>query len=90
MPDLAVLDETTWFALEGEQAADLLEADPAAGLNTKEASVRLQAFGPNELTAEPPTSKLEIAKNQIVDPTNLMLIGVAVVSIIIVVAKSVS
>ncbi len=83
MPDLAVLDETTWFALEGQQAADLLEADPAAGLTTKEASVRLQAFGPNELTAEPPPSKLEIAKNQIVDPMNLMLIGVSVVSIII-------
>ena len=83
MPDLAVLDETTWFALEGEQATDLLEADPTTGLTTKEASSRLQAFGPNELTAEPPPSKLEIAKNQIVDPMNLMLIGVAVVSIII-------
>ncbi len=83
MQSTAVLDEMAWFAIEGQQATELLETDSSSGLTATEASARLTEIGPNALQSEPPPSKLEIAMNQIVDPMNLMLIGVAVISVVI-------
>jgi Ca2+-transporting ATPase len=83
MPDIAALDETAWFTLDGPQATELLETDASSGLTADEASSRLAEIGPNQLQSEPPPSKLQIARGQVVDPMNLMLIGVAIISIVI-------
>lgn len=53
------------------------------GLTDDVAEKRLTEFGANELQSEPPPSRLQVALHQVVDPMNLMLIAVAVVSIII-------
>ena len=83
MPDIAALDETTWFTLDGPQVTELLETDASSGLTADEASSRLAEVGPNQLQSEPPPSKLQIARGQVIDPMNLMLIGVAIISILI-------
>jgi len=83
MPDIAALDETTWFTLDGPQVTELLETDASSGLTADEASSRLAEIGPNQLQSEPPPSKLQIARGQVIDPMNLMLIGVAIISILI-------
>ncbi len=53
------------------------------GLDKPEVNRRLAEYGPNEIEGEAPPSKPQIARNQIVDPMNLMLVGVTVVSLAI-------
>jgi Ca2+-transporting ATPase len=62
-----------------EVVADL-NSDMDSGLSSEEVDRRLQSYGPNELQSEPPPSKLEIARHQVVDPMNLMLAGVSIIS----------
>jgi Ca2+-transporting ATPase len=72
-----------WYALGVDQVVEALETDASRGLTAEEAERRLVRYGPNELAAESPPSKLEVAMHQVVDPMNLMLIAVAVISIVI-------
>ncbi len=76
-------EETRWFAIGVSEVADRLSTDPSAGLSDEAVAQRLAEYGRNELQSEPPPSKLEVALHQVVDPMNLMLIAVAVVSIVI-------
>jgi len=76
-------EQRRWYALDGAVAVAELETDGAEGLSSVEAARRLAEFGPNELSAEPPPSAVAIALGQLRDPMNLMLIGVAVVSLLI-------
>ena len=76
-------DEIRWYALAGDAAVERLNSDAANGLSAAEAANRLTQYGPNELSAEPPPSRLAIAFGQIRDPMNLMLIGVAIISVVI-------
>jgi Ca2+-transporting ATPase len=75
--------ESKWYALGVDAAANELGTSLESGLTDDVAAERLSEFGANELQSEPPPSRLEVALHQVVDPMNLMLIAVAVVSIII-------
>ena len=76
-------EQRRWYALGGSVAVAELESDGADGLSSVEAARRLAEYGPNELSAEPPPSAIAIALGQLRDPMNLMLIGVAIVSVLI-------
>jgi Ca2+-transporting ATPase len=82
MPDTRS-QSLTWFSIDPVEAVDRARSDADRGLSADEAASRLAEHGPNQLRSEPPPSKLEIARDQVVDPMNLMLIGVSAVSIVI-------
>jgi Ca2+-transporting ATPase len=72
-----------WWALSGGEAVTRLGSDEAMGLTIGDAADRLAEYGPNELQSEAQPSKFEVAMHQVVDPMNIMLIAVAVISIAI-------
>ena len=57
--------------------------DPQSGLTSGEAQVRLERYGPNEVTSEPPPSPWVVARGQLSNPMNVMLLIVAVASLLI-------
>ena len=73
-----------WYALSAEAAAGRLGVDPGEGLDTGEAERRLGEYGPNELPTEPPPSMWAIARDQLVNPMNIMLLMVVGASLAIV------
>jgi len=75
------VDEPRWYTQDAETVIERLGSDRSDGLTQDEAAGRLAEYGRNELESEPPPSKLTIAMHQVIDPMNLMLIAVAVVSI---------
>ena len=46
------LTQINWHELPAEEAAELLESDPASGLAEAEGEARLKRFGPNQMTAQ--------------------------------------
>ena len=72
--------ETAWWSLSPEQATEQLGVDAEQGLTAAEVAERLVRYGPNELATEPPPSLWSIAKAQLTNPMNIMLMIVAVVS----------
>jgi P-type Ca2+ transporter type 2C len=72
--------DVAWCALDAQDAADQLAVDPASGLTSDEVQDRLSQYGPNELTKEPPPSTWAIARGQLANPMNIMLIIVAIAS----------
>ena len=56
--------------------------DPEVGLDTSDAQDRLERYGPNELP-EPPPSLWAVARGQLANPMNIMLLIVAVASLAI-------
>ncbi len=75
--------EVAWHTLEGATAVSDLSSDSKTGLTVDAAASMFAKVGPNQLHAEPPPSKVEVALIQVRDPMNLMLIAVAIVSIAI-------
>ncbi|MGE5225852.1 MAG: HAD-IC family P-type ATPase, partial [Planctomycetaceae bacterium] len=71
------------YAREADEVVAALGSSADAGLATAEATSRRATYGPNELTAEPPPSTWAIAAGQFMNPMNLMLVAVAVVSLLI-------
>jgi P-type Ca2+ transporter type 2C len=57
-----------------------LAVDPEQGLDAAEAEKRLAQYGPNELPKEPPPSTWTVARAQLSNPMNIMLMIVAVAS----------
>lgn len=72
-----------WYSVDADAAVRAFDSDQEDGLSTAEVERRLETYGPNEIKGEPPPSKLEVAGHQVVDPMNLMLIGVSVISLVI-------
>ena len=66
-----------------EEVLDRLEVDADAGLTSEDATRRLERYGPNELPSEPPPSVLVVARAQLANPMNIMLLIVAVASLAI-------
>ncbi|KAK9846484.1 hypothetical protein WJX81_005045 [Elliptochloris bilobata] len=64
-------------------ADDLLATLKTAetGLSAEEAAVRLAQHGPNRMKSAPPPSSLSIVMAAIIQPFNLLLVGVAVLTI---------
>ena len=71
--------KVVWHDTSAEVAAEL-GVDPEQGLGADEAEKRLSQFGPNELPKEPPPSRWMVARSQLSNPMNIMLMIVAVAS----------
>ena len=77
-------ENLAWYALSPEAAAGQMGVDPDDGLDAHEAKRRLEEYGPNELPAEPPPSVWVVARAQLVNPMNIMLLIVVAASFAIV------
>ena len=77
-------ENLAWYALSAEAAAGQMGVDPDQGLDAGEAGRRLAQYGPNELPAEPPPSVWVVARGQLVNPMNIMLLIVVAASFAIV------
>lgn len=73
---------TPWWALDPEAAAARLDTG-LAGLTATEVSERTARYGPNQLTATKAATFFQLALRQMVDPMNLMLTAVAIISVLI-------
>jgi P-type Ca2+ transporter type 2C len=69
-----------WYFLSARAAAERLGVDPDDGLGTDEVQQRLARYGPNQLPTEPPPSVWVVARGQLANPMNIMLLIVAVAS----------
>lgn len=74
---------TSWWTVDGTAATEEFGVDPVEGLSDIEVAERLARYGPNELAKEPPPTTWEIARGQLTNPMNIMLLIVAVVSFVI-------
>ena len=73
-------EDASWHALPVEEATSRLGSDLDAGLTAAEAADRLSRLGPNAIATEPPPSLWQVAKGQLANPMNVMLLIVAVAS----------
>jgi Ca2+-transporting ATPase len=73
-------DHVAWWALSAEEAVEQEGVDPDRGLDASDAAQRLASYGPNELPTEPPPSVWEVARGQLANPMNIMLLIVCVAS----------
>jgi P-type Ca2+ transporter type 2C len=76
--------DVAWYALSPEDAAGRMGVDPEQGLDADESARRLAQYGPNELPTEPPPSVWTVARAQLANPMNIMLLIVCVASFAIV------
>ncbi|WP_457100084.1 cation-translocating P-type ATPase [Microbacterium sp. P5_E9] len=83
--DAAQATKTTapWFTQDGAAVAAALQTDPVRGLSAGEAERRLAEHGPNSIAAEPQPSVWQVAFQQLIDPMNVMLVAVAIISLFI-------
>jgi P-type Ca2+ transporter type 2C len=72
-----------WHAMPAEQVATELGVNPEEGLDEAESQRRLAEYGPNALPTEPPPSVWVVARGQLANPMNIMLLIVGVASFII-------
>lgn len=68
------IDEVAWYALSAEDAAARVGVAPGQGLEAGEAARRLAEHVPNELPTEPPPSRWVVARGQLTNPMNIMLL----------------
>src|SRR5271165_4985024 len=77
-------DGTAWYALSVQDVTAQMGVDAVEGLATAEAERRLGEYGPNELPTEPPPSVWAVARGQLFNPMNIMLLLVCAASFAIV------
>lgn len=77
-------ENLAWYAMPAQDATAQLGVDPDDGLDAGEAERRLGEYGPNELPAEPPPGMWAVARGQLVNPMNIMLLLVVAASFAIV------
>src|SRR5499433_4144762 len=75
--------DVAWYTLSAEEAAAHMGVNPDRGLDTDEVARRLAEYGPNELPTEPPPSVWVVARGQLSNPMNIMLLIVGAASIAI-------
>lgn len=75
--------QSTWYAMSTADVVGQLDTDADLGLASDDVDRRLAQFGPNEVATEPPPTLWEVAKGQITNPMNIMLLAVAVASFVI-------
>ncbi len=76
-------EDIAWYSVPTQDAARRLDVVPDRGLEDYEATRRLAEHGLNELPKEPPPSRWTIAKGQLLNPMNIMLMIVGAASIAI-------
>jgi Ca2+-transporting ATPase len=74
------LEGVDWHALDVDEVTGRLGVVVEQGLDTDEAAQRLAEYGPNQLPVEPPPSLWAVARGQLTNPMNIMLIIVSVAS----------
>ncbi|MBW8765447.1 MAG: cation-transporting P-type ATPase [Geodermatophilales bacterium] len=72
-----------WYAMPADAAAARLDVRPDRGLDADEVARRLTRYGPNVLPTEPPPSRWAVARGQLVNPMNIMLLIVGAASLAI-------
>src|SRR5690349_20202256 len=68
------------YALSAQDVTAQMGVDAAEGLTAGEVDRRLAEYGPNELPTEPPPSMWTVARGQLMNPMNIMLLLVVVAS----------
>jgi Ca2+-transporting ATPase len=76
----AAIQDIRWYARQREEVTAELDVDPEQGLGAEEVRQRLEQYGPNELPTEPPPSVWMVARGQLANPMNIMLLLVAAAS----------
>jgi Ca2+-transporting ATPase len=74
----------TWYALSAQDVTAQMGVDADTGLTVAEVERRQAEYGPNELPTEPPPSMWVVAREQLVNPMNIMLLFVVAASFAIV------
>ncbi len=69
-----------WYALSPDDAARRAEVDLDQGLDDAQALRRLDQYGPNQLPTDPPPGRWTVARAQLSNPMNIMLLIVTVAS----------
>jgi Ca2+-transporting ATPase len=73
-----VTDDTLWYTLSAEEALSRLGVEAGAGLSAREVADRLATYGRNEVATEPPPTTWQMARAQIANPMNIMLLIVSI------------
>ena len=76
-------EPAVWYSMPAEAAAERLGTSPERGLDADEVTRRLARYGRNELPTEPPPSTWAVARGQLINPMNIMLMIVGGASLII-------
>jgi P-type Ca2+ transporter type 2C len=83
---MTTIEQTTpkavWLSTPVDVAAEL-GVHPEHGLGAGEVERRLSQYGPNELPKESPPSRWMVARGQLSNPMNIMLMIVAVLSFVV-------
>src|SRR5580704_7247268 len=77
-------ENVPWYSLPAEDVIAQLGVEADDGLDGGEAARRLGEYGPNELPTEPPPSMWAVARVQLLNPMNIMLLLVVAASFAIV------
>src|SRR4051794_24345109 len=72
--------EARWDSLSGDEVGAGVGVDVDRGLDADEVQRRLAQFGRNEIATEPPPTLWAVAKAQLANPMNIMLLIVSVAS----------
>ena len=75
--------EATWYALSVDDVVARVGVDAERGLDPDEVQRRLAEFGRNEIATEPPPTLWAVAKGQLTNPMNIMLLIVSIASLAI-------
>ncbi len=83
-PEMAMTEqaagEPDWYALSVDDVVARVGVDVERGLDADEVQRRLAQFGRNEIATEPPPTLWEVAKGQLANPMNIMLLIVSIAS----------
>jgi P-type Ca2+ transporter type 2C len=72
--------EASWYSLSAAEALARLNVAPEEGLTAEVVEQRRAQYGPNALPTEPPPSLWAVARGQLSNPMNIMLLIVCVAS----------
>src|SRR6478752_10464724 len=72
--------ELRWYARAPGDVVERVGVDAASGLSADEVRRRLVEYGRNEIATEPPPTLWAVAKGQLLNPMNIMLLIVSVAS----------
>jgi Ca2+-transporting ATPase len=76
--------DTAWYALPAADVITRMGVNADEGLSAAEVERRLAEYGPNALPTEPPPSLWVVARGQLANPMNIMLLMVVGASFAIV------
>jgi P-type Ca2+ transporter type 2C len=75
--------DTNWYALSADDVVARVGVDAERGLSPDEVQKRLAQYGRNEIATEPPPTLWQVAKGQLSNPMNIMLLIVSIASLAI-------